>query len=115
MSNAQSVLEALVAMSRELGRPERDLVILGEGNTSALCDEAGDGAGTFWVKGSGTQLSSIDSSGFVQVRLAPVCALAEQGEQTFVSIRHEHVDGDLDALKDRWSEALTRLDAAAEG
>ena len=41
--------------------------------------------------------------------------LAEQGEQTFVSIRHEHVDGDLDALKDRWSEALTRLDAAAEG
>ena len=41
--------------------------------------------------------------------------LAAQGEQTFVSIRHEHVDGDLDALKDRWSEALTRLDAAAEG
>ena len=41
--------------------------------------------------------------------------LAGQGQQTFVSSRHEHVDGDLDALKDRWSEALTRLDAAAEG
>jgi len=78
MSNAESVLQALVAMSHELGRPERDLVILGEGNTSALCDEAGDGEKTFWVKGSGTQLSTITPDGFVQMRLAAVCALADR-------------------------------------
>lgn len=41
--------------------------------------------------------------------------LAPQGEQTFVSIRHENVTGDLDGMKARWTEALERLDAAAEG
>lgn len=40
--------------------------------------------------------------------------LAPQGEQTFVSIRHEHAGGDLAALQARWTEALARLDAAAE-
>jgi len=50
---------------------------LGEGNTSALCDEDSDK--TFWVKGSGTQLSTITPDGFVQLRLAAVCALADGG------------------------------------
>ncbi|HHX41412.1 MAG TPA: class II aldolase, partial [Armatimonadetes bacterium] len=35
----RSVLEQLVAMSARLGEPERDLVILGEGNTSAAVDD----------------------------------------------------------------------------
>lgn len=71
MSNAETVLQALVQMSRELGRPERDLVILGEGNTSALNDDD-----TFWVKGSGTQLATIEPEGFVRVRLDAIRALA---------------------------------------
>jgi hypothetical protein len=41
--------------------------------------------------------------------------LAPQGEQTYVSIRHEHVEGDLDSLKARWAAALSRLEAAAAG
>jgi len=72
MSNSESVLQALVEMSRKLGRPERDLVILGEGNTSALCDD-----GTFWVKASGAQLPSIEASGFVHMNLDAVCALVD--------------------------------------
>ncbi len=40
--------------------------------------------------------------------------LAPAGEHTQVSIRHEHVEGDLDALRSRGTEALDRLDAAAE-
>ncbi|MHB9133186.1 MAG: class II aldolase/adducin family protein [Armatimonadota bacterium] len=53
-------LRQLVEMSRELGLPERDLAILGEGNTSALVD--GD---KFWVKASGSMLGTIDEGGFV--------------------------------------------------
>jgi len=73
MSDCQTTLDALVEMSRALGRPERDLVILGEGNTSALCDD-----GTFWVKASGTELRTIDADGFVRVALGPVLELAHQ-------------------------------------
>ena len=43
-----SILSQLVELSRELGRPEYDLAIAGEGNTSAR-----ESADTFWVKASG--------------------------------------------------------------
>ena len=62
----------LIALSRDIGRPERELAILGEGNTSA---DAGDG--TFWVKASGSQLALIDAAGFSQVRLAPMLELLD--------------------------------------
>lgn len=58
-----SVLSQLVSMSNRLGDPAFDYAILGEGNTSARVDEE-----TFWVKASGTNLRTIDESGFVQVR-----------------------------------------------
>jgi rhamnose utilization protein RhaD (predicted bifunctional aldolase and dehydrogenase) len=70
---AQTTLEALVAMSLEIGRPERDLVILGEGNTSA---DVGDG--TFWIKASGTQLPQAAPDCFVRLHTDPVCAIAER-------------------------------------
>jgi rhamnose utilization protein RhaD (predicted bifunctional aldolase and dehydrogenase) len=58
----QQVLEELIGMSHRLGEPERELVILGEGNTSAkISDE------TFFVKASGTQLQTIGPDGFVEV------------------------------------------------
>lgn len=72
MSNADKVLNDVVEMSRRLGLPGRDLVILGEGNTSGVCDD-----GTFWVKASGTELRTIDGDGFVRVALEPVVALAD--------------------------------------
>ncbi len=41
--------------------------------------------------------------------------LTPQGEQTHVSIRHEPVDGDdTDAVRTRWTDALARIDAAAD-
>ena len=73
MSSADGVLKQLIEMSHELARPERDLVILGEGNTSAVCDD-----GTFWVKGSGTQLRTVEADGFVRMKLAETCAVADQ-------------------------------------
>ncbi|MCB9422759.1 MAG: class II aldolase [Ardenticatenaceae bacterium] len=66
------ILMQLVMMSNQLGNPQNDYVILGEGNSSARADEA-----TFWVKASGTSLNGIDESGFVQVRLEPVLSLID--------------------------------------
>ena len=56
------MLNQLVQLSRNLGNPINDYVILGEGNTSAKVNDK-----TFWVKASGTQLGTIDESGFVEV------------------------------------------------
>ena len=60
-------LQDLIALSRELGREDRRLAILGEGNTSA-----DNGDDTFWIKASGSQLGSIDESGFSLVRMSTV-------------------------------------------
>ncbi len=68
--SADAMLDELIRLSRDLGRPGRQLVILGEGNTSADC-----GDGTFWVKASGRQLEHIDAAGFSRVRLATVTEL----------------------------------------
>jgi rhamnose utilization protein RhaD (predicted bifunctional aldolase and dehydrogenase) len=89
MSNAKSVLRELVRLSRRLGEPERDLAILGEGNTSARCDD-----GTFWVKASGTQLRTIAEEGFVRLWLEPVRALAEGPDLDDVALKQA-----LDAAK----------------
>lgn len=63
----EPLLQELVSLSRELGREERQLAILGEGNTSVA-----NGDGTFWVKASGSQLGSITPEGFSRVRLAAI-------------------------------------------
>ncbi len=68
------VLSRLVAMSRHLAEPERDYVILSEGNTSARID--GD---TFWLKASGRMMAGIDESGFVAMRFEPVLAMLAGG------------------------------------
>jgi rhamnose utilization protein RhaD (predicted bifunctional aldolase and dehydrogenase) len=89
LSHADEVLDVLVAMSRFLGDPARDYVILGEGNTSARIDEE-----TFYVKASGTRLGGIGREGFVAVRKAPVlkmlaaCDLDDRGiDQGLMSAR----------------------------
>ena len=51
MPDKHEVLRRLVAMSRDLGQPEKDYVILSEGNTSARIDET-----TFWVKAVADEL-----------------------------------------------------------
>lgn len=54
----------LASLSHAISDPREDCVILGEGNTSALVSED-----EFLVKASGFQLSTIEPSGFVRVRL----------------------------------------------
>ncbi len=67
MSNDKEILNQLIALSRSLGDPARDLVILGEGNTSARVDDE-----TFFVKASGKELRSADEKSFVRVSLRRV-------------------------------------------
>jgi rhamnose utilization protein RhaD (predicted bifunctional aldolase and dehydrogenase) len=69
----QMILDDLVRLSNQLGRPEADHVILGEGNTSALIDES-----TFFVKASGEQLADIGRDGFVEVDLERALALLDK-------------------------------------
>jgi rhamnose utilization protein RhaD (predicted bifunctional aldolase and dehydrogenase) len=70
-------LEQLISMSRSLGDPANDYVILGEGNTSARvgrCSPRGADADSFWVKASGTQLVHASRDSFVRVRFEPILA-----------------------------------------
>lgn len=61
------ILKQLIRLARELGREDRQLAILGEGNVSA---DLGDG--TFFVKASGSQLGTIDACGFARVKMQPI-------------------------------------------
>jgi rhamnose utilization protein RhaD (predicted bifunctional aldolase and dehydrogenase) len=70
----REILQSLIDLSREVGKPEAGLVILGEGNTSAGVDEK-----TFYVKASGTELATADEATFVLVEREPVMALLERG------------------------------------
>lgn len=73
----QEVLSALVDMSRELGDPRNDFVILGEGNTSARLDDK-----TFAVKASGTTLCGIALEHFVEVSFQAVLELLDRPSAT---------------------------------
>jgi len=72
MDSDASIISALVALSRTLGDPARDLAILGEGNTSALLD-----SGLFLVKASGKELRTADEDSFVAVSLERALAVLD--------------------------------------
>ena len=65
-------LTKLIELSKELANPILNLAILGEGNTSADCED-----GTFWVKASGSQLSTIKENGFSRVNGKKVLELID--------------------------------------
>jgi rhamnose utilization protein RhaD (predicted bifunctional aldolase and dehydrogenase) len=65
-------IEQLVDMTRALGEPGRDYVILSEGNTSVRADE-----NTFWVKASGSRMEEAVEGSFVRVRTEDVLALRD--------------------------------------
>ncbi|MFN8376578.1 MAG: class II aldolase/adducin family protein [Anaerolineae bacterium] len=66
------MLDSLVEMTRALGQPHMDYVIIGEGNTSFR--ESDD---AFWIKASGQGMNNITPDGFVAVRFAPILDLLD--------------------------------------
>lgn len=71
-----TVADDLVSLSRRLADPAADLVILGEGNTSA---DLGDG--TFLVKASGTSLGDAGPAHYVRMDTAMVLAAVDDPAQ----------------------------------
>ena len=69
----ENAVERLLALSHELGREERKLAILGEGNTSARV-----GPDSFWVKASGSNLARLSELGVTQCRFAELLPLLDQ-------------------------------------
>ena len=79
MTGRQSMnaLDSLIEMTRALGEPRMDYVIIGEGNTSMRLDEE-----SFLVKASGHQMRDIGAEGFVGLRLSPILALLDDPPAT---------------------------------
>jgi rhamnose utilization protein RhaD (predicted bifunctional aldolase and dehydrogenase) len=65
-------LKQLVELSRRIGTSPESFAILGEGNTSTR-----SGEDTFWVKASGTSLSTADKKSFTECRRADLAPLWE--------------------------------------
>lgn len=74
-------LETLIKLSRELGREDRGMAILGEGNTSTrLSDE------TFLVKASGTCLGTMREQDVVECRFDQLLSLIEKTTLSYTEI-----------------------------
>jgi rhamnose utilization protein RhaD (predicted bifunctional aldolase and dehydrogenase) len=85
------IKQELIKLSKELGQESRQLAILGEGNTSVNC-----GDGTFWVKASGSSLSTLDESGVTKVRFDAITALLNRPHMTEHEIEQELVNAQDD-------------------
>lgn len=90
--NDTKILAELIDLAHELGREERQLVILGEGNLSADC-----GDGTFWVKASGISMAEIEESGFSRVKFDNILQLSSLENPT----EEQVVNGLRDSLVDK--------------
>lgn len=74
-------LSALLRLSHALGRDDRQMAILGEGNTSARLD-----AETFLVKASGTRLATLSATDVVECRFKKLLPLLDKKMLTDVEI-----------------------------
>ena len=73
------ILQELLTLSHELGREDRGLAMLGEGNTSVRMGDK-----TFLVKASGTSLGTLQEEDTVECRFAgllPMLELESAGDQ----------------------------------
>lgn len=68
-----SSLTPLLEMTRAIGQPEMEYVIIGEGNTSCRIDND-----SFWIKASGQQMNGISENGFVAVKFAPILDMLDK-------------------------------------
>lgn len=102
-------LKQLVAMSKVLGDPAHNYVILGEGNTSALnLDD------TFWVKASGQQLPDIKEDGFVRVSLERALRILKEDTLTDADIKSRLLDARVDLETGRWPSPNNEIRPSTE-
>jgi len=106
MADNPAVLEQLIELSRNLGEPARDLVILGEGNTSAKVDDQ-----SFFVKASGTQLRTADASCFLEVSLPRALATLDGAPLDDAQVKQALRDARVDQSTPRMPSVETFLHA----
>jgi rhamnose utilization protein RhaD (predicted bifunctional aldolase and dehydrogenase) len=108
---AKQVLDELIRLSLDVGREDRALAILGEGNTSA---NAGDG--TFWIKASGTSLSTANADSFSLIRMDAVLTYVDRPAMTEVEVGEALKDVLVDSAHKRPStETFMHAVLLAEG
>jgi rhamnose utilization protein RhaD (predicted bifunctional aldolase and dehydrogenase) len=78
---ANPMLNTLLDLSHELGREDRRLAILGEGNTSARI-----GADSFLVKASGSNLSTLAAANLTECRFSTLLELLAQKKSTDAAV-----------------------------
>src|SRR5471030_2990486 len=74
-------LPRLLELSHQLGREERRLAILGEGNTSVRVS-----AEAFLVKASGSNLATLSAAGVTECRFAALLPLLDRKAMTDAAI-----------------------------
>src|SRR3954452_7369279 len=80
-SHPPTTVDRLLTLSHDLGREERRLAILGEGNTSTRV-----AADRFLVKASGSNLATLSSLGVTECRFADLVPLLDRKAMTDVAI-----------------------------
>lgn len=101
--------EELLALTRRLGAPERDLVILAEGNTSQRL-----GDGRLVVKASGARMRDVTPADFVTVETGPLVSLLEDPTATQEDLTAALDAGDVEGRRRRGSiETLVHVAAHA--
>jgi rhamnose utilization protein RhaD (predicted bifunctional aldolase and dehydrogenase) len=81
----------LLKLSHDLGREDRDLAMLGEGNASCRLDEE-----TFLVKASGSSLAHLQESQLVVCRFSALLPLLGAGPMTDAEVEKALLDSRLD-------------------
>jgi len=71
------VSQELIDLTVSLGRPEKELAILAEGNTSALLRD-----GRVVLKASGSNMASVTAQDFVVVEVDPLMAIVDSPNST---------------------------------
>lgn len=85
------IQDDLLKLSHEIGREDRGLALLGEGNTSARL-----GDDTFLVKASGTSLGTLRDEDVVECRLSKIAALLDRVDMADRDVDEALLDARLD-------------------
>jgi rhamnose utilization protein RhaD (predicted bifunctional aldolase and dehydrogenase) len=91
MPESSEILSELVALTRSLADPGRDLAILGEGNTSAQIDLE-----TFLVKASGKEMRTADENSFVAVSMGRALEVLDGPDLSDTEVRQALLHSKID-------------------
>ena len=106
MYSKQKLVADLVELSNWLGAPEQDCAILGEGNASARISDD-----SFLIKASGTELRTLDESGFVEVNLSQALAMLDNESMTDEEVKNALTATKVDQAEERMPSVETTLHA----